>query len=42
MSFAVIRKIRKLGLQCDVQLKLFDAMIAPILLYGSEFWGCEN
>lgn len=42
VSFAVIRKIRKLGLLCDVQLKLFDAMIAPILLYGSEVWGCEN
>lgn len=41
-SFTVIRKIRKLGLPCDVQLKLFDAMIAPILLYGSEVWGCEN
>ena len=41
-SFAVIRKIRKLGLPCDIQLKLFDTMIAPILLYGSEVWGFEN
>ena len=41
-SFAVIRKIRKRDLPCDVQLKIFDAMIAPILLYGLEVWGCEN
>ena len=25
-----------------MQLKLFNAMIASILLYGSEVWGCEN
>ena len=36
------RKIRKLGLPVDIQLKLFDTMIAPILLYGSEVWGYEN
>ena len=24
------------------QLKLFDSMIEPILLYGSEVWGYEN
>ena len=41
-SFSVIRKIRKLGLPIDVQLKLFDTMIVPILLYGSEVWGFEN
>ena len=41
-SFSVIRKIRKLGLPIDVQLKLFDTMIAHILLYGSDVWGFEN
>ena len=41
-SFAVIRKSRKLNLPVDLQLKLFDNMIAPILLYGSEIWGYEN
>ena len=40
--FAVVNKIRKLGLPCDIQLKLFDMMIAPILLYGAEVWGYEN
>ena len=41
-SFAVIRKSRKLNLPVDIQLKLFDHMIAPILLYGSEIWGYEK
>ena len=40
--FAVIRKSRKLNLPVDIQLKLFDHMIATILLYGSEIWGYEN
>ena len=38
-SFVVIRKSRKLNLPVDLQLKLFDNMIAPIFLYGSEIWG---
>ena len=41
-SFAVFKKSRKLSLPVDLQLKLFDHMIAPILLYGSEIWGYEN
>ena len=41
-SFAVMRKSRKLNLPVDLQLKLFDTMIAPILFYGSEIWGYEN
>ena len=40
--FAVIRKSRKLNLPADKRLKLFDHMIAPILLYGSEIWEYEN
>ncbi|MEW8548698.1 MAG: reverse transcriptase family protein, partial [Candidatus Thiodiazotropha sp.] len=41
-SFSVLKKARKLGLPADIQLKLFDHMIAPILLYGSEVWSYEN
>ena len=41
-SFAVMKKSRKLSLPVDLQLKLFDHMIAPTLLYGSEIWGYEN
>ena len=33
-SFAVIKKSRKFSLPVDLQLKLFDHLIAPILLYG--------
>ena len=40
--FSVINKSRKLGLPISLQLHLFDTMIAPILLYGSEVWGFEN
>ena len=40
--FSVFKKARKLCLSLDLQLHLFDSMISPILLYGSEVWGCEN
>ena len=26
----------------NIQLKLFDSLVEPILLYGSEIWGYEN
>ena len=37
--FSVISKCRKYNLPVDIQLQLFDSMVAPILLYGSEVWG---
>ena len=40
--FFVLRKARKLSLPVDILLQLFDAMVAPILLYGAEVWGYEN
>ncbi len=40
--FSLVKKSRKLGLSLDLQLHLFDTMIVPILLYGTEVWGCEN
>ena len=40
--YSVINKARKLSLPIDMQLSLFDSMIAPILMYGSEVWGIEN
>ena len=42
LYFYVLRKARKLCLPLDVLLQLFDAMVAPILLYGSEVWGYED
>lgn len=40
--FAVLRKSRKLHLPVDLQLQLFDSIVTPILLYGSEVSGFEN
>ena len=40
--FSLVRKARKLFLPFDIQLILFDSMISPILLYGTEVWNCEN
>jgi hypothetical protein len=34
--------VRKEALPVDIQLLLFDSMIEPILIYGSEAWGYEN
>jgi len=35
----VYKLIRKEALPVDIQLLLFDSMIEPILIYGSEVWG---
>ena len=40
--FSVLRKSQKLQLPIDLQLQLFDSMIVPILLHGSEVAGFEN
>lgn len=40
--FAIIQKGRKLHLEIDLMLKLFDSCVLPILLYGSEVWGYET
>ena len=40
--FAVYRRIKKQPIPVDLQLKLFDSLVEPILLYGSEVWGFEN
>ena len=39
---AIIKKARRLNLDVDVQLHLFDTMVLPIALYGSEIWGHVN
>ena len=36
------RRIVNLHLPIDCQLKLFDQIIVPILLYGCEVYGFEN
>jgi len=40
--FSVIKKSRRLHLDFDTQLHLFDSMVVPIMLYGSEVWGYSD
>ena len=40
--YAVLKKSRNLQLPVDIQLQLFDSMVAPILLHGSEVTGFEK
>ena len=40
--FSVLRKTRKLSLPIDIQLQMFDGMVSPILLCGSEVYGFED
>ena len=42
VMYSMLKKCRSLGLPIDLQLKMFDTMVAPILLYGCEIWGFEN
>ena len=38
--FAILTKMSVLNLEVDTMLHLFDSVVKPILLYGSEVWGC--
>jgi len=40
--FSLIAKSQKLSLPVDIQLELFDQLVTPVLLYGSEVWGFED
>ena len=40
--FSMLVKAKRLQLSIDTQCELFDRMVLPILLYGSEVWGYEN
>ena len=40
--FGLLSKSRRLNLPVDIQLQLFDILVTPILLYGSEIWSYEN
>ncbi len=37
--FVIFKRIRQLDIPIDCQLKLFDNLVKPILLYGAEVWG---
>lgn len=40
--YALYQKINNFPIPIDLQLKLFDALIVPILTYSSEIWGFEK
>jgi hypothetical protein len=40
--YSVYYKIRNIKIPIDLQLKIFDALVAQILLYGSEVLGFEK
>lgn len=40
--FALYRKIKNICIPIDLQLKLFDSLVSPVLMYASEVWGFEN
>ena len=37
--YEVLKRGRTLNLSVECQLEVFDNMIKPILLYGSDIWG---
>ena len=40
--FSVLRKTKKLYLPIDMHLQMYDCMVVPVLLYGSESYGYEK
>ena len=40
--YSIYKIKRNQAVPIDLQLKLFDSMVVPILLYGCEVWGYEN
>ena len=41
-QFYMLIKARNLDLPIDIQIKLFESIVCPILLYGSEVWGFKK
>jgi hypothetical protein len=40
--FGLISKSRKLYLPIDIQIHLFNSLVKPVALYGSEVWGAQH
>ena len=40
--FSLLHKSRQLRLPIDIQLKLLDVLVKPVLLYGCEVWAYED
>ena len=41
-TFSLLIKVRQLTLAVDVFKELFERLVIPVLLYGSEIWGFED
>ena len=41
-NFSLLAKVREHNLAADVFIELFERLIIPVLLYGSEVWGYED
>ena len=41
-TYGLITRIKQLELTVEVSIELFERMINPILLYGSEIWGFDD
>ena len=41
-QFSMLIKARNLDLSIDIQIKLFESIVCPILLYGSEVGGFQK
>ena len=41
-QFSMLIKARNLYLPIDIQTKLFESIVCPILLYCSEVWGFQK
>ena len=39
--YSLLSKSYSLDLPIDILLELFDQLVIPVLLYGSEVWGFE-
>lgn len=40
--YSILSKVRRLHLPIDLTFHLFDTVVVPILLYGSEIWACTK
>lgn len=40
--YGLYKKIKNISITVDLQMKLVDSLVAPVLLYTSEIWSFEN
>jgi hypothetical protein len=40
--YALYKQIKNISISVDLQLKLLNSLVAPVLLYASEIWSFEN